>query len=122
MPVPLLQLVKHPIVALLPVLFLGCSAYAQPSLSLNSGSAVQGTAVSLNLSLNAGTSSPAGLQWTFSYSATDISSLTMAAGPALTAAGKTLNCNAITGSVMCLASGVNTNTISSGVVAVGTAS
>jgi uncharacterized protein (TIGR03437 family) len=103
-------------------LLLSSSAYAQgPSLSLASGSAPIGGSVSLNLSLNAGASSPAALQWTLSYVPSGISSLSMVAGPALTAAGKTLNCNSSSGSVICLATGMNANTITSGVVAVVTA-
>src|SRR5579871_3613263 len=122
MSVPLRTLAKHLMVALLPVLLSGRLAYAQgPSLSLASGSTVKGSALSLNLSLNAGSSAPAGLQWTLSYAPSDISSLTMSAGSALTAAGKTLSCNAGTGSVMCLASGMNATAIGSGVVAVVTA-
>ena len=122
MSVPLRTLAKHQIVALLAMLLSGSFAYAQgPSLSLASGSALKGGALSLNLSLNAATSIPAGLQWTLSYSPSDISSLSATAGPALTGAGKTLNCNSSTGSVMCLASGMNATNINSGVVAVVTA-
>jgi uncharacterized protein (TIGR03437 family) len=96
--------------------------YAQsPSLSLASGSAVKGATLSLNLSLNAATSAPAGLQWTLSYTPADVASLNLVAGPVLTAAGKTLNCSAGVGSVTCLATGINTNAIGSGVVAVVTA-
>jgi len=122
MSVPLQKLAKHQIVTLLPVLLLGSFAYAQgPSLSLASGSAVKGGALSLNLALNAATSAPAGLQWTLSYAPSDIISLSMVAGPAMTSAGKTLNCYSSTGSVICLATGMNASTISSGVVAVVTA-
>ena len=42
----------------------------------------------------------------------------MTAGPALTAAGKTLSCVSRTGSYECIAVGMNTNNIGTGVVAV----
>src|SRR5262249_46852537 len=51
----------------------------------------------------------------------DLLSLTAVAGPALTAAGKTLQCNSASGSVRCMASGSNNTTIGNGVVAIVTA-
>src|SRR5262245_12104576 len=98
---------------------LGSSAFAQTtSLGLSSGSGVQGGLVSLNLSLTADpTNLPAGLQWSFSYSAANIASLNVTAGPALTAAGKMVNCNPVAGSVTCLVMGANSTPIASGVVA-----
>jgi len=106
----------------LSVLCLGGSAFAQaPSLSLASGSAVRGGSIPLNLSLTAGTSAPAALQWMLSYPANDITSLSISAGTALTSAGKTLSCSPGAGSITCVASAANPNTISSGVVAVVTA-
>ena len=112
---------KLQIALFLAVLLSGSHAYAQsPSLSLASGSAVQGSALSLNLSLNGTTSLPASLEWTISYPSSAITTLSTAAGSGLTAAGKTLNCNAGVGTVTCLVSGMNANTVS-GVVAVVTA-
>jgi uncharacterized protein (TIGR03437 family) len=103
------------------MLLLG-SLYAQgASLSLASGSGVKGSSVSLNLSLSGATNAPTGLQWKLSYPPSDITSLGAIAGPVLTAAGKTLNCVAGTGSLTCLATGMNVSTIGSGVVAVVTA-
>ncbi len=120
--VSLLKLARRQIRLLLPVLLSGSSVFAQsPALSLASGSAIKGGSLSLNLSLTSGTSAPAGLEWTLSYPVNDIISLSVSSGPALAAAGKTLNCNASAGAVMCLASGLNANTIASGVVAVVTA-
>ncbi|MBZ5621856.1 MAG: cell shape-determining protein, partial [Acidobacteriia bacterium] len=81
---------------------------------------MKGGALSLNLSLNAATSAPAGLQWTLAYAPSDISSLTAVAGLAL-GTSKTLSCSSGTGSLTCLATGMNASTISSGVVAVVTA-
>ena len=108
--------------ALLAVVFMANFASAQgPSLSLASGSTVKGGSLSLNLSLNAVASTPTGLQWTISYPPADITSVRSVAGPALTAANKTLTCSVGTGSVTCLALGMDSTAISSGVVAVVTA-
>src|ERR1039458_2294166 len=63
-------------------------------------------------------SSPlAPIQGTFSYPATSVVSLTVAAGPALSSAGKTLSCTGGVNSYTCVAWGLNSNTISDGVVA-----
>jgi len=98
---------------------MGISAFGQASsLTLASAPAVQGGSVSLALSLNASPGSvPAASQWTVQYAPGDIAATTIYAGPALTAAGKTLSCASSSGSVMCLAAGPNTNTIANGVVA-----
>src|ERR1700733_5490188 len=86
------------IVRILAVLSLGHCAFGQtPSLSLASGSAVQGSSVSLNLSLSGATNAPASLQWTLSYPTAAIASLSTTAGSALTAAGDTLSCNSGSG-------------------------
>src|SRR6266700_114170 len=113
------KFVRPQIAVLLSILFAGGSAAAQ-SLMLSSGSALPGGSLSLNVSLNSGTATPAGLQWTLSYPA-GVSSMTMTVGPALTAATKTLNCSGRSGAVTCLATGMNTAVIASGVVAVATA-
>ena len=116
------KLLKRQINTLLVVVFITGCAFAQgPALSLASGSAVKGGSLSLNLSLSAATGAPSGLQWTLSYPATDITTISVVAGPALTAASKTLTCITGAGSVTCLAMGMNAATISSGVVAVVTA-
>src|SRR5678815_714068 len=93
----------------------GGSAYGQTNLSLASGTAVQGGSVSLNLSVSASTA--AALQWTLSYAAANVASVSVAAGPALTAAGKTIQCSPITGATVCMASGSNSTVIATGVVA-----
>ena len=87
-------------------------------MSLGSGSATRGGSVSLNLSLNTSGSAPAGVQWTASYPASDVASVNATAGAALTAAGKSLTCNASGGTIICLTSGMNSSVINSGVVAV----
>src|SRR5271165_3222997 len=111
------------IAVLLSALSAGSLAHAQvSSLNLASGSVVRGGSIALSLSLSvSGSSAPAGLQWTLSYPPGDFSSFGIAAGPALTTAAKTLTCVPGTGAVTCLAAGVNSNTIGSGVVATVTA-
>ena len=76
-----------------------------------------GTA-SLDLSLySVRGNEPAALQWTFQYSSTNIQTLTVNDGPALTPAGKTTICRGDAPSLTCLAVGNNTKTIASGIVA-----
>ena len=107
------------IVSILSFLLLGQFASAQaPSLSLASGSALKGTSLSLNLSLSAATNAPASLQWTVSYPPAAVSSVSIAAGSALTSAGDTLTCAPGSGTLTCMATGMNVKAISSGVVAV----
>jgi hypothetical protein len=101
------------------LLFCFCfSLHAQTSLVLSSGSASPGQAVSLNVTLSTPLPSQvAGLQWTFAYSSTDFSGLSVGTGPAAVAAGKSITCNGGGGLMICLVTGLNTNTIASGVVA-----
>lgn len=105
-------------------LFLCClaaplSCFGQSAaFALSSGSGNPGATVTLNLTLSDTSSDlPAALQWTFSYSTTDFSAATVSAGPEATAGGKSVSCNTTAGSMTCLVSGQNANTISSGVVA-----
>jgi uncharacterized protein (TIGR03437 family) len=103
----------------LPLLLLGGPACGQTMLSLSSGSAIPGGSVSLTLVLTiVSGAAPAGLQWTLSYAAGDVVSVSTVAGAAITGAGKTLYCNPKSGSVTCIATGMNTTAMSSGVVAV----
>ena len=93
-------------------------AVAQSSgLSLSTAAASPGTTTMVSVSLALGGTAPAGLQWTFSYPATQISAISAMAGPASAAAGKAISCVPASGSYTCLLSGVNTNSIASGVVA-----
>lgn len=101
----------------LALLFSPLVALAQTSLILASGAAVAGSPVSLNLSL----SSPSGmtvsaLEWTVTYPAS-ASNISVSAGPALTAAGKTLTCAAVSAGYSCVATGMNANAIANGVIA-----
>jgi hypothetical protein len=88
------------------------------SLALSSGTIELNRSVSLDLTLTSSGDGPAGLQWMLSYAPVDVSSVSIAAGPALTAAGKTLNCITAAGSSTCLAVGRNPTPIAGGVVAV----
>jgi hypothetical protein len=105
-------------VTLIGLLCSGTSAFGQDSLALSSGSTTQGGTTALNLSLTSPAGSePAGIQWTFAYSSSDIVSITAAAGPAATAAGKSVVCAGIPGSYTCLLTGVNASVVSDGVAA-----
>jgi hypothetical protein len=92
-------------------------ATASLMLSPATGVAQGGTAV-MPLTFRPGATQPAGLQWTFSYAAADVAAIAVAPGPAAIAAAKTLTCAGSGGSYICLATGINTNTIAGGVVAV----
>ncbi len=98
----------------------GINAFGQSdSLVLASGSTTSGGTVSLNLSLTSPAGhEPAGIQWTLGYSSSDIVSISGAAGPAATAAGKSVMCSGSPGSYICLLTGINQNVVSNGVVAV----
>src|ERR1700683_5222029 len=112
-----LILTQQTIIIFLLFFLLGGAAYSQTSLSLSSGSAVQGGSAALNLFLTASTV-PAALEWTLSYSH-DVASISIAAGPALTTESKTIQCSSIVaGSTECVASGINPNNITNGVVAI----
>src|SRR5690348_9244117 len=94
------QPVYRTTLSLAALLVISSSAYGQTTLSLGSGSATRGGSVSLNLSLNTSGSAPAGVQWTASYPASDVASVNATAGAALTAAGKSLTCNASGGTII----------------------
>jgi hypothetical protein len=96
------------------------------SLALSSGAVVPGGTVSLSLSLNSPSGSePAGIEWTFTYSPSNLvaNSISASLGAAATAAGKSLSCVGSPGSYTCFLTGLgqnglNTNVIQNGVVAV----
>src|SRR5581483_6846671 len=78
-----------------------------------------GGTVALSLSLSSSAPvPPSALQWTLTYATSDVLSISAAAGPVLTAAGKTITCQAGSGTLSCLASGMNGSTIANGVAAV----
>ena len=93
----------------------------QVNVSLGSGSSVPGSTVELDLSLTtSGGAQPAVIQWTMNYSSADIASVSVAAGPTATAAGKSILCSSKPGSTTCVVFGVNQNIISDGVAATAT--
>ena len=91
------------------------------NLSLSSATSTPGGTVVLNLSLSTSGTLPAGLEWTLTYPAGQIPAIAAFAGPAATAANKTLSCASASGSLTCLLIGSPTtgatSTIASGVVA-----
>src|SRR5581483_6057507 len=99
------------------VLFATNTVYGQnTSFSLASGSTTQGGTVALSLSLSSSAPvPPSALQWTLTYATSDVLSISAAAGPVLTAAGKTITGQAGSGTLSCLASGMNGSTIANGV-------
>ena len=81
-----------------------------------------GGTVSLYLSLKSPSGSqPAAIEWTFAYSPSDLAGVSVSAGAAATAGGKSLLCAGSPGSYTCLLTGLNANIIRNGVVAVLTA-
>lgn len=92
--------------------------FAQVTVQVGSASAIAGGAGSANISLStASGSAPASLQWTLTYSATDISSIALTPAAAVTSAGKTLSCAAGAGLVTCIIAGLNSTTIPNGIIA-----
>jgi hypothetical protein len=98
----------------------GC-VFGQDTVVLSSGSAASGNTVSLDLSISVVSgSAPASLEWTYSYSAGDFTAVSVVAGPAAVAAGKSVSCSGSPGSYTCLLFGINSTALSNGVVATAT--
>ena len=106
----------------LAVLFLQIPALAQQAtLSLGSGSTAQGGSASLALGMTTtGGEQPASVQWTMTYPATDITSVTVTAGSSDTAASKSLTCSSTPGSTICVTYGMNNTVIADGNLATAT--
>jgi uncharacterized protein (TIGR03437 family) len=86
------------------------------ALSIGSGSSTAGGTVSLPITLSSSDGAlTAGLQWSFVYSS-DITSVTVVAGPAAINAGKSITCSANT----CLLLGFNNTAMADGAVATAT--
>ena len=93
------------------------------TLQLLSGKATPGTTVNLNLNLTSSQSDPAAaVQWTLHYPTADFSAVTLRAGPAATAANKSLTCKSGLGTATCSIWGLNDTPIPNGVVAVASVS
>lgn len=88
-----------------------------PSLNLSSTTAGQGSTAITSLAFTAGSTSPAGLEWTLAYPANQITGITASAGAAATAAGKSIVCASASGVLTCLMTGLNTTGIGTGTVA-----
>jgi hypothetical protein len=102
----------------LSTLFASPAMAQQAAISLSSGTTVPGGSVVLNVSLaNSGGAQTAAVQWTMGYPLSDVASVSAAAGPGLSAPGKSLSCNTSNGSAICVAYGMNSNIIGNGVLA-----
>jgi len=101
---------------------IGAVATGTVTLTLGSATGTKGGSVPLNLTLASSSGAvPAAVQWTFSYSSTDITGVTVLPGLSATTAAKTVTCANNTCVVYGLLNGVlNSNTIPDGVVAVAT--
>ena len=92
----------------------------QATLSLSSGSTTPGSSTTLTVSLSAsGAAQPNSLEWTMNYP-TGVAGVTVIAGPAASAAGKTISCSYGVLSATCLIWGMNTTVIPDGPVATAT--
>ena len=98
----------------------GAVAFAQTdALTLSGGVTSPGGTVSLPLSIASSTgNSPASIEWTFTYTNSDITLITVSPGAAATSAGKTVACAGSAGSYTCVLAGMNETTIQNGVAAV----
>ena len=101
-------------------ILLAQSSWGQVSLSLSSPGANNGTML-LNFVLNSTSGSePSAVQWTLTYPASSVTQSTVAAGAQASAASKTVTCNTVSGSQMCVVSGMNATKILNGIVATAT--
>jgi len=94
-------------------------AFGQPAtLSLSPMSGTKGSSISLPITYASNGAQVAGVEWTLSFSPTDFSNVSVAAGPSASGAGKTISCNSPTsGQYICLVSGLNANTVADGTIA-----
>ena len=89
------------------------------SLSLSSGATTTSGTASLNLTLTSPSGSePAAIQWSLTYPAANVVSISATPGVALTSAGKSLVCASSSGTYTCLAYGLSAGTVANGVIAV----
>jgi hypothetical protein len=100
----------------------GNATLQTPSLSVSGASGAPGATITLDVSLDIGTGTPAAsVQWDLTYSASDLSLVTApysGTGSAASGVGKLADCNSISpGDVRCIISGTNTSAIENGTVA-----
>ena len=102
------------------IIFNTCVCFGQTdTLALSSGVAALDGSVTLNLALTSPAGNqPAALEWTFAYPAANVVLIAAVPGPAAVAAGKLVSCSSGTGTLTCVAYGVNSTTISNGTVAI----
>ena len=100
------------------VLACAVAAFGQTaSVSLSPSSTVKGGTVTLPLAYASNGAHASAVQWTFSFSPTDFTSVSMTDGPSASAAGKTISCNApVSGQYICMASGLNATAIADGTI------
>ena len=100
---------------------LATTAMAQDVISLSSGSATVGGTASLDITLNSPAGSePAGVQWTFNYSPSDVVAVNVTPGASANAAGKTITCQSGSGKYTCIVLGNNSTAIPGGVLGTAT--
>lgn len=90
--------------------------YAQSSLALSSVTGIPGTTISMDFSASSSGTTPTALQWTLSAPGGNVTNLSVAPDPSLTAAGKSISCSGNVAAYLCVASGGNA-AIPNGVVA-----
>ena len=95
------------------------SALAQSvALSATSASGTAGATATFSLSLaSAAGAQPVSLQWTLAYSTTDVSSISVVAAGTAASTGKSVACSSGSGTITCLAYGMNAAVIADGAVA-----
>lgn len=93
----------------------GQNASLNASLSLSSANVTPGSSVTVPLTLSGG-ANPAALQWTFTYPATSIVTVTVADAAAASAAGKSSICQNSPGQTTCMLAGINSNGLADGVI------
>src|SRR5215471_9976190 len=87
------------------------------SLTLSSGT-TSGGSITLSLSLTSPAGSePSAIQWSLTYPAANITSITASVGSAAAAAGKTVLCSPVAGLYTCVVYGTNSDKIANGTVA-----
>ena len=100
------------------LILLGCASigFAQ-SLTLSSVRLFSDDGAAYAFVVLARRSQPSALQWTFTYPSATVASVSVSAGQALIAAGKSVRCTGDAAAYVCIASGMNSNVIANGVVA-----
>jgi uncharacterized protein (TIGR03437 family) len=88
------------------------------TIAVGSGSAAPGAVVTLPVTITAsGSAQPSDVEWTMGYSSSDISSVSVTAGPSAIAASKSATCSSLGNSTTCVVSGMNSNIIGNGTLA-----